>query len=382
MHDKIGMYFTGVLYNSKSQTGGIKRFVELAEYICKNNADSVLFSRDNEETIYSRGINSFVKLTSNKQGKSLLPPEARILLANKNVIKYIRHEQFDNVIVFDVPMAIGLMLFGVKNVVLMIRKDMIGYEKVSNKNKWKWLKIFYQYICESICLYRSRLVICQCIYDKEVLKYRHPFLKNRIENKTMVQINNVNPSWVRENSTIKEIDAVDSKEDCFRVCFIGGFDNPRKGQDIFLKAAIELLNRQHDIQFILIGGGNRLEEYKRNYRHPNISFMGRMDNPISLLRRCDLLVVPSYADSCPNTVMEGLYNGVPVIGSKAGGIPEILVNPDSLFDLDYKKLAEKILKLVNSPELLQALKLQQSTRKRELSFNWSERICNIIADSF
>lgn len=82
-------------------------------------------------------------------------------------------------------------------------------------------------------------------------------LTNQIEKKTAIQIDNVNPSWIVNKSNESIVaDSNPSNED-FRVCFIGGLGNPRKGQDLFLAAATELLEDTKDIYFVLIGGGGK-----------------------------------------------------------------------------------------------------------------------------
>jgi len=42
-----------------------------------------------------------------------------------------------------------------------------------------------------------------------------------------------------------------------------------------------------------------------------------------LYAACDLFVCPSRSDNLPNTVLESLACGVPVIGSTTGGIPDM-----------------------------------------------------------
>lgn len=378
---KIALYTSADVFGGK-QTGGIQRFAALTEFINTTDLDSILYSRDNESTIESKGIKNFVKMMDAKETKSLLPPEFRYVRANTTTIKEIKKKKSDAIVIFDVPTATGPLLYGLKNVVLMIRKDMIGYEKVQNKNKSKWLKICFQWICESICMAKATLIITQCHYDKDILKGRHPLLAKKIDRKTVVQINNVNPPWIMQKSekTSGNI-SIQGGSDKFRICFIGGFDNPRKGQDLFLAAATEVLKNASDVQFVLIGGGRNLDEYKRKYESDEIVFLGRQENPLGLLKQCNLLIVPSYADSCPNTVMEALYNGVPVIGSNAGGIPEILVDKSALFDLDVNSLKERILEYKTDKEALFKLKERQMVRKEELKFDWASRIVDIICGS-
>ena len=372
--EAVVMYSTGVMFDRFKQTGGVKRFIELTECLNNKYSDTVLYTRDEENMVKQYSIKNFKRLKNAKKIFCFLPLEFAILLSNLSVIKELKKKSCSKVVVFDVPPAIGLILCGVANIVLMIRKDLIGYEKVQNKSKLKWLKICFLWLCESICMARANLIITQCAYDRDVLKKRHPLLATRIEQKTIIQINNVNPSWIVSKS--RESTGSDSNlsKEGFHVCFVGGFDNPRKGQDLFLAAASEILKETKDVYFILIGGGRKLDEYKSKYNNENISFMGRLENPIMILKQCDLLVVPSYADSCPNTVMEALYNDVPVIGSRAGGIPEILNNKDALFELDSYSLRTKILQLKNSETSLQNLKDWQKSRKIELTFDWAEKI--------
>lgn len=374
------MYSTRNVYEITRQTGGIKRFIELTEYVCKTRPKSILISRDNNHVVRSHDINNFVKLNERPNNGRLLPPEVSLFLSNIPIIRQIKKKSCDVVVIFDTPTAIGPILSGLQNVILMIRKDMIGYEMVQNQSKLKWLKIFLQWICESVCMYKSKRIITQCVYDKEVLKKRHPLFKNVIERKTIVQINNANPSWIVSKSLKNGQQVLEINPDGFRVCFIGGFGNPRKGQDLFLDAALEVLKCNDNVEFILIGGGNRLEEYKQRYANDHIKFLGSLENPLPTLKTCDLLVVPSYADSCPNTVMEALYNSIPVIGSRAGGIPEILLDEESLFDLQYQSLTERILYFIHNPSSLVALKERQKRRKEELTFDWAERIVEIIEE--
>lgn len=82
-------------------------------------------------------------------------------------------------------------------------------------------------------------------------------LTNQIEKKTAIQINNVNPSWIVNKSNESIVADSNPSNGDFRVCFIGGFGNLRKGQDLFLAAATELLEDTKDIYFVLIGGSGK-----------------------------------------------------------------------------------------------------------------------------
>lgn len=374
---KILMYSSGRLFTGH-QTGGTKRFVELATYLQRHHA-AELCCQDDDGTLAANGLHAKYHFRDSADGKPrFLPPEARRLLKNRTLLKQIGREGYDAVVSFDVPPAIGLCLAGVKNLVLMIRKDLIGYETVSAAMNWKGkLKLAYLWLCEDICLKKAKYIVTQCEYDKDQLISRHKRLVKRLEKKFRIQINNVNPSWIQQKSarTVAE----ERSDHRFRVCFVGNFNDARKGHDLLLAAAKRLHQEDCDIKFEIIGAGEDLERFRSQYESDSIVFHGRLDNPMAVLKSCDLMVVPSLADSCPNTVMESLYNGIAVIGSRAGGIPEILLDETALFDLDAEALALRINELYKNADALTRLRLSQQKRKTELEFDWAEKIAQLIA---
>ena len=378
---KILLYNSGEIFTD-NLTGGIRRFRELAYYLASGKlkvngirVDSDLCCADDQKILRKYGLVSAYQMRGNT-GKPFILPELQRYALNKNVLREIRDAKYDAVVVFDVPQAIGLCLAGIANIVLMIRKDMIGYEVINssrNRGIKKRVKFALQWVCEYICLKRAMVIVCQCKYDKKVLLRRHRVLAQKIKNNFVIQINNVNPSWICESSKVGDSGS-DQYENKLKVYFIGGFDNPRKGQDVFLDTAEQILKERQDISFHLIGGGAGLEEYKRKYSCQDIQFLGRKESPINELSRADLLVVPSFADSCPNTVLEGLYSHTPVIGSNAGGIPEILMDRNALFEPNSNSLKKKIIELADDGEKIRCLVHKQEKRKSQLEFNWAQII--------
>lgn len=373
MDRKNLLYTSGsILKNNGNLTGGTKRFRLLVRYFSEKGLADIC-SMDLEHEMQEQGFAGKWFLEKPKGIKILkfLPPEARIAIENRTILRKIVKNNYQNIVVFDVPPAVCLCLFGAKNLVLMLRKDIVEYEKTHNKKISIWKQIYFR-ISEAICILRAKKIIVQCKYDKDNLISRHRILKKRIEEITRIQINNVNPPWVRMDCSNKE------SGETFKVCFIGGFDNPRKGQDVFLEAAESVADRCSNICFEVIGGGEKLSFYKEKYKNDAIHFYGRKENPSEILLDCDLLVVPSLADSCPNTVIEGIYGGVPVIGSNRGGIPDLLDDEEALFEPTADALKEIITKCMRDKEFLFSLKEKQKKRKKELEFLWEEKIAEII----
>ena len=97
------------------------------------------------------------------------------------------------------------------------------------------------------------------------------------------------------------------------------------------------------IKLITVGVGRiGTQQMKFDFsRHVDDDSPGE-ENPYSLM---DILVVPSRQDNSPNVIGEALMNGVPVIGSNVGGIPELLhpFEMETLDTTDPQLLASSIL---------------------------------------
>lgn len=365
-----------VLYSSSQlkktpKTGGIKRFLELVNQL-GDYCDLTLASGDDEYPV-PKGVEHFSMHQKKEYHK-----ESKYAFHNRKYLNKLKRDGYDALIAFDVPPAIWLVLYRMPHLCLMIRKDLIGYEKItlSNTNVKKFkkfciLKAFS--FAELITLLHAEKIIVQCKYDRDEIIKRHSVFANCIRRKTKIQINNVNPSWAKASNAIKEWGSAK-----FRIVSVNGFSDYRKGCDIFLAAISSLLDEGYDIEAYIAGDGTMLSDYQKKYKkYSNIYFSGRIDKPGDYIKQFDLAVVPSRADSCPNTVMEALLNDVPVIGSNVGGIPEILANNVALFEPNSVSLTKKILYCMDSDNLIRVAN-QQKMRKTQLQFDWSKRIFDII----
>lgn len=118
-----------------------------------------------------------------------------------------------------------------------------------------------------------------------------------------------------------------------------------KGQDIFLKAAHDLLQMRKDLHFAIIGIGpeeNSLRQLVKELGiQEKVSFCGFQSDMQSIYNSLDLVVQSSYTEGMPNVVLESLLMGVPVVATNVGGTSEIiehqtsgiLVQPSALDEL-------------------------------------------------
>ena len=364
---KILMY-TNLKIFSSNQSGGMKRFLELYNYFKKKSHDYEVdfYSKDNEREI------------SKKRGM-FIPKSLEMFFKEKEIFIKIKNKKYDEIILFDIREAIWFSLRNIKNINLFLRQDLIEYRKIMYRKKnliILYLYLLILYCCEFICLIHAKTIIVQCSYDLNKILKRHFFISYFIRKKSKILINNVNPSWIIEKSDV--VLKNQKKSDKFRIGFIGNFSDKRKGHDLLLKVLKILIEDSYNIEGIIIGDGEELDKNIKLYKkYKNIKFLGRSKNPIKEIKTCDIVVVPSISDSCPNTVMEALYNNIPVIGSNVGGIPEILTNSEWVFNYEEDALKNIIIKYMNK-YTLKKIQRDQKLRSKELTFNWGEEIERIL----
>lgn len=117
----------------------------------------------------------------------------------------------------------------------------------------------------------------------------------------------------------------------YRVGIIANFA-PFKRHEDFLRMAAEMVKERQDLEFWIVGEdtqgtGRRaaLEQLARELKiDACVRFMGHRSDIPDIMRQLHLLVVPSQFEPFGRVVIEAMACGRPVIGSRDGGIPEII----------------------------------------------------------
>jgi glycosyltransferase involved in cell wall biosynthesis len=125
-----------------------------------------------------------------------------------------------------------------------------------------------------------------------------------------------------------------------------------KNHSLLIAAVNEIIKQRKDILCIILGSGklkNSLEnQIKKSGLTNYIKIMGeKPHNEIPFwINACDIFVLPSLNEGNPTVMFECLGCGKPFIGTKVGGIPEIMTSEDYGFLVgifDSKEVAEKII---------------------------------------
>ncbi|EIM63571.1 glycosyltransferase family 4 protein [Desulfobacter postgatei] len=127
---------------------------------------------------------------------------------------------------------------------------------------------------------------------------------------------------------------------------------PRKGHDLTIKAAAQLIKSKTPLQFYIIGSGPEEQRLKKLAEHlkiqSDIFFMGQIPNDqlIDWYNAADLFCLSSDKEGWPNVLTESLACGTPVIATKVFGAPEIVKNESMgiLVERRYEDIAGGIAK--------------------------------------
>jgi glycosyltransferase involved in cell wall biosynthesis len=132
--------------------------------------------------------------------------------------------------------------------------------------------------------------------------------------------------------------------------------SPRKGPDLFEQALERIPPAQghaDDQRPTIVLFGRESRQWLRDCRFAVIRFdaITDMSRVAKLYAACDVFVCPSREDNLPNTVIESLACGTPVVGFRIGGLPDMVqheVNGMLAAPFDTDELARGIVAAIAS----------------------------------
>lgn len=139
----------------------------------------------------------------------------------------------------------------------------------------------------------------------------------------------------------------------------GGATDPRKGSDLLMQA-LAMLRRAFGpdaLELVTFGGGAGFDQVL-GFRTHRLGVLHDDLTRVLAYSACDLFVAPSREDNLPNTVVEALACGTPVIACAIGGIPEAVqdgINGHLARGQDAAELTRAIRAAIETPEHLQRL---------------------------
>jgi glycosyltransferase involved in cell wall biosynthesis len=167
---------------------------------------------------------------------------------------------------------------------------------------------------------------------------------------------------------------------------------PRKGLDVFLRAALAILEEDGSFVFHIAGKDTPTGPFGRSYRDDvaRLVLTDRQDRFVwhgpldktrlaALYRQCQFCVIPSRWENYANVALEAMSYGCVVLASSQGGLPEIVADGSSglvIDPSDVKGIARRILTLAGSPADLE--RISQAARERACYLRDPDRVCREI----
>ena len=162
--------------------------------------------------------------------------------------------------------------------------------------------------------------------------------------------------------------------------------HPKKDNETFIRAALQVCRSRKDVTFLAIGTGKTVDDCKElvtDECKDRIRFLGRQLNVESLIGIFDVGVLATFTEGISNSVMEYMALSKPVVVTDGGGTRELVIDRVTGFLVprsDPDALAERIQYLLDNPG--EASHMGQQGRKRlETHFNL-ERMTREFVDTY
>ena len=156
---------------------------------------------------------------------------------------------------------------------------------------------------------------------------------------------------VRDNVVAKEPKLL-CKKDKYTIISVGSLAQMYKAPDIVLLALSILKKRGYDIHLTWLGDGCFKQDMIElaDKLGVNADFLGNVSTEVvhKKISDTDIFLLVSRTEGLPRALIEAMAHGLPCIGSRVGGIPELLEssvlvekeNPNQLADLIQKMLTD------------------------------------------
>lgn len=106
-----------------------------------------------------------------------------------------------------------------------------------------------------------------------------------------------------------------------------------KGHRYFVEAAAEIAGRRPEVRFVILGEGKLRRDLESRIRNSGLAgkffLPGFQPTAERLTGALDVFVMPSVMEGLGTSLLDAMAAGVPVVASRAGGIPEVIEDEET-----------------------------------------------------
>jgi glycosyltransferase involved in cell wall biosynthesis len=135
--------------------------------------------------------------------------------------------------------------------------------------------------------------------------------------------------------------------------------NPVKDLEVFIRSASEVNKLIDNVVFVIVGPVyKRQQKYYKALKRLcvqlntfNVKFVGGRDDTRPLLKRFDVYVCTSYAESSPISVWEALSMGKPIVSTNVGDVDLYVTNNGYVAQIkDFYAISRYLIKLITNKD--------------------------------
>jgi len=148
---------------------------------------------------------------------------------------------------------------------------------------------------------------------------------------------------------------------------------PQKRPEDVIRLAARVAPANPDVAFLIAGDGSRRPAYERQVRElgleDRVRFLGYVPDMRSFYASCDVIVLPSRSEGCPNVVLESMAMRRALVVSSAAGTREVVTDESEalVFPIgDIDAFARAVTRVIDQPALRSALADRAHRRARAM----------------
>ena len=170
-------------------------------------------------------------------------------------------------------------------------------------------------------------------------------------------------------SRLKKIDKMNDKNK-IKICTVANVELKYKGQEYVIKAIKKLKKKGMLIDYYIVGGGDptRLKKIIEKYElQDDVHLTGGIphNKVYDLLDEIDLYIQPSLQEGLPRAVVEAMSRACPIIGSKTGGIPELISDEYIFKRKNVAEISKMIERFISSKNTLKGMAIKNYEKSKK-----------------